>query len=215
MSTQDPSKNLIAAVKQHAESAASNAELSKAVFRWGPRSGVAFITTAAIGAISFIFASQSTCPQPVLYGRLEKAGDGQPVPPDDPRFEIKFGNVGNAPMFMSKLEIIDANGNTHDSIADALAKTGTNSFVVSSDSSKAMKKRFRNNHPYAAGYNSLHPMFTVRQNKNVTSSNWEEDFRKAASGVKVVVKYHRFSWAFMLSFWPFCKTNEFPLIPSD
>lgn len=164
------------------------ADMNQKMFRWGKLATLG-IVGGAIGTIASLHMSRQTMlatfsPTTTLYLKMEKPGDGEERSPADPKLEVKFGNIGNTPMYVERFEI-RAEQPGINSIESAVAEYEKSHkepilFVVSNDSTSTLAERWQKNHPLANNPHLL-VLCTVRPKSGCESEKWDEQFRKVAA----------------------------------
>lgn len=120
---------------------------------------------ASLGGLTFAY--QRLQPAPVAYGKCEFNSMNSKDPVNDPKAQIKFGNVGFGPMYLHSLVIRDKNDKV---ISPDLAfKQGAcNKFVLDSSSKKLFGQHIS---PRAWKTDALVPLLTIRPSRDEYAAN--------------------------------------------
>lgn len=167
-------------------------------------SGLAVVSASG----AFLTTNQGLTPSPTIYLREEVKGRGQRSEVLDPKAEIVFGNIGNGPLYLTELVML--NDNNEPVLLSEVLKS--DKWEVSSESSTLLT--FKANHPNqkrALEGNAKIPLVTFRpKDKFKDSHDWSDDLVNVLreKGIKLRVKH---SW-YRLVPYP-GSTSEMMIIP--
>lgn len=161
---------------------------------------IATVISLAVGVGSVWLGYERLQPAPVAYLRGDVNTADRPGQVEDPKLELKFGNVGFGPMYLYRLQFVQGNGSENViSKEQALGFNDEDNLTLSSASD--VFHQFHSPKPWAASHPVTLATIRPKDRDSATVSKLWEDSAKAELHGRETFLLVEYSWT-NATWWP-------------